>query len=207
MSHSERDLGTGATSGRSDPALRFNLPRLLAIVRKESLQVVRDPSNVVIAFVLPVVLLFLFAFAISLDVRGVAVGIVVETDAAPARELAAAFGATRYLDARFATDRREVEPLLVAGELRGIVVIPQDFARRLQAGAGADVQVVTDGSSPNTANFVANYARGVVANWLAAHRAAGRGEAAASQVIVEPRFWYTRISKAARSSPPVRSPS
>src|SRR5690606_17278503 len=117
-----------------DAALRFSLPRLLAIVRKESLQVVRDPSNVIIAFVLPVVLLFLFAFAISLDVRGVAVGVVAESDAAPARELAAALGATRYFDVRFAHDRRELEPLLVGGALRGIIVIPQDFAVRLEAG-------------------------------------------------------------------------
>src|SRR5690606_12652523 len=104
--------GARGVSGRTDPAQGFSLPRLAAIVKKESLQVVRDPSNVIIAFVLPVVLLFLFAFAISLDVRGVAVGVAVESDGAPARELAAALGATRYLDARFARDRRELEPLL-----------------------------------------------------------------------------------------------
>jgi ABC-2 type transport system permease protein len=177
-------------SVEADAALGFSLPRLLAIVRKESLQVVRDPSNVIIAFVLPVVLLFLFAFAISLDVRAVAVGIVVESDAGPARELAAAFDATRYFDARFARDRRELEPLLVAGELRGIIVIPMDFDMRFGAGRRADVQIVTDGSSPNTANFVANYARGVVGSWLAAHAPAGRDEAFSSRVVVEPRFWY-----------------
>lgn len=176
-------------SGRAErPRVGFSLPRLAAIMKKESLQVVRDPSNVVIAFVLPVVLLFLFAFALSLDVRGVRVGVVVESDGAAARELAAAFAATRYFDAQFAHDRRELEPLLVAGELRGIVVIPQDFAERLASGRPASVQVLTDGSSPNTASFVANYARGVVATAFAA----GRNDAASSSgpVSVEPRFWY-----------------
>ncbi|HEX6995124.1 MAG TPA: ABC transporter permease [Gammaproteobacteria bacterium] len=158
-------------------------------MRKESLQVVRDPSNVVIAFVLPVVLLFLFGFALSLDVRGVEVGVVVESDGAPARELAAAFAATRYFDARFARDRRELEPLLVAGRLRGIVVIPQDFAERLAAGRSANVQVLTDGSSPNTASFVANYARGVVATAFASSRT-DAAPADAGLVSMEPRFWY-----------------
>jgi ABC-2 type transport system permease protein len=172
------------------PRAGFSLPRLAAIVRKESLQVVRDPSNIIIAFVLPIVLLFLFAYAISLDVRDVSVGVVVESDSAPARELASAFAATRYFDARFARDRRELEPLLVAGTLRGIVVIPQDFAIRLASGLQADVQVVTDGSTPNTANFVANYARGVVLNWLDARRSEQGGASPAGRAVVEPRFWY-----------------
>ena len=168
----------------------FSLPRLAAIVKKESLQVVRDPSNVIIAFVLPVVLLFLFAFAISLDVRGVAVGVAVESDGGPARELAAALGATRYFDARFARHRRELEPLLVAGELRGIVVIPQDFTARVSSGRPASVQVLTDGSSPNTASFVANYTRGIVASRLAANRIETARDPAPGLISVEPRFWY-----------------
>jgi len=174
-------------SGRAQRS-GFSLPRLAAIMKKESLQVVRDPSNVVIAFVLPIVLLFLFGFALSLDVRGVRVGVVIEDEGFAARELAAAFAATRYFDADFARNRRELEPLLVAGELRGIVVIPQDFSERLAAGRKADVQVLTDGSSPNTASFVANYARGVVTTTFAASRV--DPSANAGNVSVEPRFWY-----------------
>src|SRR5690606_33807176 len=176
---------------RGDRRTGFSLPRLAAIVRKESLQVVRDPSNILIAFVLPVVLLFLFAFAVSLDVRGVAVGVAVEGDGAEAREPAAACGAPRYFDPRFARRRRELEPLLVAGELRGIVVIPQDFSARAVSGRPASVLVLTDGSSPNTASFVANYARGVVTSRLEASRAeSARGADDLGRVIAEPRFWY-----------------
>ncbi len=178
-------------TGRAQRAASgFSLPRLAAIMKKESLQVVRDPSNALIAFVLPVVLLFLFAFAISLDVRGVKVGVVVESDGAPARELAAAFAATRYFDVELARDRRELEPLLVAGRLRGIVVIPQDFSERLADGRTASVQVLTDGSSPNTASFVANYARGVVTTTFAASPGDLGARADSGPVSVEPRFWY-----------------
>ena len=143
----------GAMPGLS---ARFDRRRLLALVRKESLQALRDPSTLLIAFALPVVLLFLFAYAVSLDARHVRIGVVVESPAPSAQSLANAFAATSALDVRFAHDRREVADQVVAGALRGFVVIPQDFEQRLAAGGTRPlVQVITDGSQPNTANFVA----------------------------------------------------
>jgi ABC-2 type transport system permease protein len=123
---------------------------------KESLQALRDPSTLLIAFVLPVVLLLLFAYAVSLDARGVRVGVVQESPSAPQHtQLAAAFAGTRFLDAHFAHDRREVADRLVSGSLRGFVVIPQDFEQRLaNRGSQPLVQIITDGSQPNTANYV-----------------------------------------------------
>src|SRR5690606_21143076 len=91
--------GAGRMSARPSG---FSGARLAAIVRKESLQIARDPSNLLIAFVLPVVLLFLFAFAVSLDLEHVAVGVVVENPGTASVELGAAFAATGYLDPRFA---------------------------------------------------------------------------------------------------------
>lgn len=169
--------------------------RLVGLVRKESLQVVRDPSAILIAFVLPTVLLFLFAYAVSLDVQDVRIAVVVESDAAAARELAAAFAASRYFEVTPARHRREVEAGLVSGELRGLVVIPQDFDRRLASGAevaqGA-VQVLTDGSQPNTASFVSGYAEGVVATWLEdrLRRKVGASAGGGPAVALEPRIWF-----------------
>ncbi len=137
----------------------FDLRRLIALVTKESYQALRDPSTLLIAFVLPVVLLLLFAYAVSLDAKDVRVGVVLESPGAAAQELAAAFAGTKFLDAHFAHDRREVADQLVSGDLRGYVVIPQDFEQRLaQRGSEPLVQIVTDGSYPNTANYVENYA-------------------------------------------------
>jgi ABC-2 type transport system permease protein len=159
--------------------------RLFALVVKETLQVGRDPSAILIAFVLPLVLLFLFAFAVSLDVRDVRLGVVLESDSAAAQSLAAAFAGTRYFEVTPARDRREIEPKLISGELHGMVVIPQDFDVRLMSRErGPVVQIITDGTAPNTANFVGGYAEGVVANWLAG-RGGGR-----SLVNLVPRFWF-----------------
>lgn len=185
---------------RPDRANAISMRRLLALVSKESLQIVRDPSTIMIAFVLPVVLLFLYAYAVSLDIRNVHIGVVLESDGAQAQSLAAAFGGTRYFTVRPVRDRREVASELVSGHLKGYVVIPQDFEQRLVSNLpGPLVQVVTDGSQPNTANFVAGYAQGVIAQWSAAQgissgtlavTAQAAGVQATGPVTLQPRFWF-----------------
>lgn len=184
---------------RARAVRRFDPGRLLALVKKESLQALRDPSTLLIAFVLPVVLLFLFAYAVSLDIRKVRIGVVVESPGASAQALAAAFAATRYLDVTFAHDRREVAGQLVSGRLRGYVVIPQDFERRLaQQGREPLVQVITDGSLPNTASFVAHYAQGVVQAW----RAGLAGAPSATRIELEPRYWFNAELQSKRALVP-----
>ncbi|MFA7588649.1 MAG: ABC transporter permease, partial [Novosphingobium sp.] len=183
---------------------RFDPRRLRALVFKESLQAMRDPSTLLIAFVLPVVLLFLFSYAVSLDVKAVRIGVVQESQSASAQSLAAAFSGTRYLDPTFAHDRREVADKLVSGDLRGFVVIPQDFEQRL-AGArtGPLVQIITDGSQPNTANYVTNYAQGVVQTWLAEMGRAGlNAPPPGAGVTLEPRFWFNPELESRRSLVP-----
>jgi ABC-2 type transport system permease protein len=108
---------------------------------------------------------------------------------ASAHSLAAAFAGTRYLRVTHfaAMTAREVADQLVSGDLRGYVVIPQDFEQRLaQRGSEPLVQIVTDGSYPNTANYVENYARGVVQSW----RAGLDVGAPAQAVMLEPRYWF-----------------
>ncbi len=189
------DHGNPAAAGLR----RFDPQRLLALVHKESVQALRDPSTLLIAFVLPVVLLFLFAYAVSLDVRAVRIGVVLESEGASAQELAAAFSGSRYLDVTFAHDRREVAEKVVSGHLRGFVVIPQDFERRLAERSGEPlVQTITDGSLPNTADFVSNYTQGVVRAW----REGLGAEAVTPAVTLEPRYWFNAELESRRSLVP-----
>lgn len=167
----------------------FRLRRFSAIARKETLQIFRDPSTLLVAFVLPVVMLFLFAFAVSLDTRNVRLGVVLESDTEAAQSLAAAFAGSRYFSVTPARDRRDVEPAVIAGRLRGYVLIPQDFTSRLLRGQSDGlVQIITDGTQPNTASFVASYAQGVVSNWLAS-RTPGTATVPPA-ITLEPRFWF-----------------
>ncbi len=163
--------------------------RLLALMKKEALQIVRDPSSVLIAFVLPVILLFLFGYGVSLDTTRTSIGVVLESPSPTSRALAAAFRASRYFDTRIGVDRREFEDALVRGVVGGIVVIPStfdsDMARR---GGVPQIQVLVDGTDPNTAALVDGYVQGVIGNW-AAQRAVedGRGQAASGS---EDRMWF-----------------
>jgi len=162
--------------------------RFAALVRKESHQIVRDPSSLLIAVVLPMILLFLFGYGVSLDVSRTRVGLVVESATPITQDLAASFQASRYFEVVEGRDRREFEDDLVLGRIRGILVIPADFSSDYASGREPEVQVLVDGSDPNTANIVQNYAQGVVANW--ARLRAAEIAARLPVITVDLRFWF-----------------
>ena len=162
--------------------------RLAALVLKESRQVLRDPSSILIAFVLPLVLLFLFGFGVSLDASRIRLGIVVESPGPAVRDLAESFRGSRHFDAAMGHDRRVFEEALALGRLRGIVVLPAALDEGRAGRGQPEIQVIVDGSDPNTASFVQNYVRGAVAAW-AAQRAAYT-DARPPALTVEPRFWF-----------------
>jgi len=162
--------------------------RFAALVRKESYQAVRDPSTTLIAFVLPLILLFLFGYGVSLDTTRTRVGLVMEETTPLTQSLAASFEASRYFTVATSRDRRVFEEDLVNGRIRGILVIPASFTTDYAAGNHPQVQVIVDGSEPNTANFVQNYAQGTIANWER-QRQALMAEGAPA-VSIEQRFWF-----------------
>jgi ABC-2 type transport system permease protein len=85
--------------------------------------------------------------------------------------------------------REDAARALAAGAVRGIVVIENDFRARLERGDGGAVQVITDGSDPNTASFAAAYAQGAWSRWQL-DRDEERGLPEAAGVSLEPRYWY-----------------
>lgn len=168
---------------------RFDARRFAALLLKETLQIVRDPSTLLIAFLLPILLLFLFGYAVNLDTARTRIGVAMLDRSEPAASLTTAFQHSRWFDVQA---RDAVAPLkadLVAGRVRGIVVIPADFGRQIATGGG-DIQVITDGSLPNTASFIAAYASGVLDNW-AVGRGAERGHSKGpAGVAVLARYWF-----------------
>jgi len=162
--------------------------RFAALVRKESLQVMRDPSSILIAFVLPLILLVIFGYGVSLDATRTRIGLVIENSTPIAQDLAASFQASRYFDVVVGRDRREFEEDLVLGRIRGILVIPANFVEEGAGGGSPQLQIIVDGSDPNTANFVQNYAQGVVGNWMA--QRAAEVTARTPPIVVEQRFWF-----------------
>jgi ABC-2 type transport system permease protein len=164
--------------------------RLRALCYKETLQIMRDPSSTLIAFVLPVVMLFVFGYGISLDSSALRVGLVLEDSSPEARHFAASLQGSPYLSVTTGRSREEMGRELTVGNVRGFVVVPADFSRKLERPAtSAPLLVVTDGGEPNTASFVEAYVRSAWDVWMR-QRARDRGEEPAPTVSLEPRFWF-----------------
>lgn len=164
--------------------------RLYALCRKETWQILRDPSSNLIAFVLPVLMLFIFGYGINLDSTAVNIGLVLEDTSSEARHFADNLYGSPYFVVHAAETKAEIQQALSEGRVRGFVVIPVDFAEKLKKPTGtAPLLVVTDGSEPNTASFVQNYVTGAWNGWLQ-QRAIERGEKPPLGISVESRFWF-----------------
>lgn len=163
--------------------------RMRAVMRKEWGQIRRDPSTFGIAGLLPLLLLFLFGYAVSLDTAATRTALVMQDQGAAAQRLAGAFAASRSFRIEPAASVRAAEDALVAGRLRAILIIPQDFSRTLARGQAAQVQLITDGSVPNTAAFAAGHARALLRHW-SAQEAAARGQSRPPPLTIVPHYVY-----------------
>ncbi|MGH8144618.1 MAG: ABC transporter permease [Steroidobacteraceae bacterium] len=176
-------IGRGSGGGK--------LRRIRALVRKETRQMVRDPSSIGMGVVLPLILILLFGFGLSLDVRNVPVALVVQDPSVDASALVSSFQLSPYFQPQIEQAMPRAQRLLLAGRVKGIVDVPSDFSRRLQHG-DAQVQVLVDGSDANSARIIEGYADGAVAVWSAQLAAQGRSGAgaAAGPVNVQSRVWF-----------------
>ena len=167
--------------------------RVWSLVKKEARQVVRDPSSIAIGIVMPVVLILLFGYGLSLDVTNAPVAVVLEDTSPAATELAASFRLSPYFDARLMTSMREARELMLARKVDGIVRIRPDFGRRLSLG-DAEVQVLVHGVDANHARIVQSYAQGAVGQWAARRGAEGK-EILTGPVIVQSRLWFNETNE------------
>jgi drug efflux transport system permease protein len=164
--------------------------RLRALIWKEAIQIVYDPSSILIAFVLPVLLLFLFGYAVSLDSTKLKIGFVIEDRTPETESLLAAFRDSKYFILEVSFARQEVERDLLAGKVRGMVVVPVDFSRKRQRNdTQQPIQIIADGSEPTIANFVQNYARALIALWIQ-QRALETGLSMPASIDIENRMWF-----------------
>lgn len=164
--------------------------RLKALIIKESLQIIRDPSSILISVVLPVLLIFLYAYGVSLDLKDLRIGLVLEDTSPNTISFSRSLIDSRYFDVTVVRDRRELTEALEAGKIRGMVVVPSYFTQfRNRPSKIAPIQVIADGSEPNTANFVQNYVQGAFLQWLQ-EEALSSDLQGLPQIDVQTRFWY-----------------
>ena len=166
--------------------------RVWALVRKETCQVLRDPSSIAIGIALPLLLIILFGYGLSLDVRNVPVAVVLEDSSLEARELAARFELSEYFDAQLLPSMEGAHRLMLERKVDAVIRVRPDFSRRLALG-GAEVQILTHGVDANRARIIQRYADGAINQWTAA-RAANRGDVSVGPVAVQNRLWFNEAN-------------
>jgi ABC-2 type transport system permease protein len=166
--------------------------RVWALVRKEARQIVRDPSSLAIGVVLPVLLILLFGYGLSLDVTHVPLAVVLEGPSPDATELAASFQLSPYFDAQLLTSMPRAQRLMLERKVDGIVRLRSDFARHLALG-DAEVQLLVHGTDANRARIIQGYTQGAVGQW-AARRAVEGKDVPGGPVAIEDRLWFNEAN-------------
>ena len=167
----------------------FFLMRMRGILRKEVLQILRDPSSIALAIVLPLVLLFIFGYGVTLDAENVPIAVVVDGNSSAAREVAARFDLSTYFNVSHVKSMAQAIDWLRQGRIDGIVHLKGDFSSRLYNRNRAPVQLIVNGIDANRARLIQGYARGVLQKWTELRQV--RGESAAGAAVnVSQRVWF-----------------
>lgn len=163
--------------------------RLRGLLRKESLQILRDPSSIAIAFVMPVVLLLLIGYGLSLDAKHVPLALVVENPNAETASFTAGFFQSPYfVPVRFGAVQ-DAEAAMREREVDGIIWLRSNFTRQMLSAGAAPIGVIVNGVDANNARIVEGYLQQVWTGWLASY-AAAHGIAFAAPLNVEFRVWF-----------------
>jgi drug efflux transport system permease protein len=176
--------------------MRLSPARLLAMARKETIQLRRDPRSLAMAFVVPAVLIVVFGYMISFDVRDIRSAVLDYDRSSQSRALVSAFVASgRFEVTDRLEDESQIDGLLNRGAVRMVLVIPVGFEKDLASRRPAPVQAIFDGADANTASIAMNYASAIVGAFSA--NAVLGARAVAYPVNVQSRVWYNEALESA----------
>jgi ABC-2 type transport system permease protein len=173
----------------------MNPLRVWAVMRKETLHILRDPRSLGMGIAIPMLLLVLFGYALTLDVDDVPLVIWDQSETQVSRELVGRFQGSRYFSLRgYMHSYPELERSVDAGQALAALVIPRDFAAAIESGRPAPVQLIMDGSDSNTATIAMGYAEVVAQNYsediaLTEVQRNG-GQRLRTPVNLVPRVWF-----------------
>ena len=171
--------------------------RIFPLLKKETLHILRDPRSLYLALGLPIIMLILFGYAITFDVKNVPVGAVDLDRTVLSRDLLSRLEASQYFDLKFIkTSSFDVEKFLDKGEVRFVLVLPSGFSRDLSAGKETGLQLLVDGSDNNSAQVALGYMSGLIQSFsvnILLEIVQRMGITISLQLPpfqIEPRIWY-----------------
>ena len=161
---------------------------LLALIKKEIKQILRDPSSIVIAFILPIISIAIYMYGINLDSVKITLGIKNADNSPQVATLFKSFGHSKYINSINYDNMEDIKTAILSSKIKGAVVIPNDFSTKLSRKQKADLLVITDGSEVNTANYVQSYANMIANQWLLTGKY--KGKLQKPLINIENRTWY-----------------
>lgn len=163
--------------------------RLRGILLKETLQILRDPSSIALALVMPMILLFLFGYGVTLDAEHIPIAVVSDDPSPLAKELVARFELSPHFDVIQARGLDQVEIMVGDRTADAVIRLQSDFTKIIQSGRSAPVQLIINGIDANRARLIQGYIHTVIGEWSVMRRQ--RGEAArVPAVAVSQRVWF-----------------
>jgi len=177
------------------PGNAFSFSRFRAIVRKEIIQIRRDPPSLAIGLLMPIFLTLLFGYAVNTDVDHLPMGVWDQDRSAHSRQLIRQFVVTEYYDHVYqAGSLDELQDMMDRGEIKVALVIPPDYSDHLDTGRTAHVQLIIDGTDPNTARTSLANAQLIIQHKSADIQAAEMEKTGIGPlehpVVLEPRVLY-----------------
>jgi len=140
----------------------MSLPRIWAIGKKEFIHIYRDWRSLALVILMPAILMLLFGYAVTLDVKKVPMAVLDQDGTQESLSFIHQFSASPYFDLRmFVRNEREITQLIDEGKVKMGLVLPWDFSRMIKAGRKVPVQVLLDGTDSNTANIILGYVQAV----------------------------------------------
>lgn len=186
----EKLTGIASTSSRRERSA--GLTRLLAVSRRETLEVMRDPIRLAFAFLGSMLLMLLFAYGISMDVTGLRFAAYDQDRSAESRAYLANFSGSTYFEEvpEVASDE-ELQRRMIAGEIMLAIEIPAGFGRAITTGRPTSVAAWIDGANTSRADTIEGYVQGAHGSFLTARAtAAGLAGMARPVATIEPRYRY-----------------
>lgn len=173
---------------------RLSWRRLRALTVKETRQLLRDRSNLMVGLFLPFVLILVFGYGLSFDIKNAPVAIVSQDTSPTAQDVLAGFYLSPYFTVTQLHSMPEAQRLMRAGKVEAIVYLQSDFSRRLAAG-DASIQVLVNGVDANRARVLEGFAQGAISQWNVKRTAAGQNTALPGPAVqLETRLWFNEAN-------------
>lgn len=170
---------------------RAFMRRLYALTRKEVRQLLRDKSNLAIGLLLPVILILIFGYGLSLDVKNAPIAVVMDDSSSTAMEAVVGLQLSPFLSPVMLTSMQEAEAMMLTREVDGIVRVPSTYSSDLAAGQ-ASIQVIVHGAEASRASIILNYVTATLAQQASrnADRLGGVSQGGLGYIDVESRLWF-----------------